>query len=62
MRLSKAWTVASKDFMTYRNKKSILYSTFYFVGLVSIGVPFILLYVASKPNSAAALPTLMNAF
>jgi len=62
MRLSKAWTVASKDFMTYRNKKSILYSTFYFVGLVSIGVPFILRYVASKPNSAAALPTLMNAF
>ena len=62
MRLSKVWTVASKDFMTYRKKKSILYSAFYFVGIVSIGVPFILRYVASKPNNAAALPNLMNAF
>ena len=62
MRLSKVWTVASKDFMTYRKKKSILYSAFYFVGIVSIGVPFILRYVASKPKNAVALPNLMNAF
>jgi ABC-2 type transport system permease protein len=62
MRLSKAWIVASKDFKTYRKKRSILYSTFYFEGAVSIGVPFLLRYVASKPNGAAALPALMNAF
>jgi ABC-2 type transport system permease protein len=62
MRLSKAWTVASKDFRTFRNKRSILYSILYFEGLVSIGMPFILRYVASKPNGAAALPTLINAF
>lgn len=62
MRLSKAWTVASKDFKTFRNKKSIFYSILYFEGIVSIGLPFILRYVISRPNGAAALPTLINAF
>jgi len=62
MRLSKAWIVASKDFKTFTKKKSILYSTFYFEGIVSIGLPFLLRYVASKPNGPAALPALINAF
>jgi ABC-type Na+ efflux pump permease subunit len=62
MRLAKAWTVASKDFKTFRNKKSILYSILYFEGFVSIGMPFILRYVASRPNGAVVLPTIMNAF
>lgn len=62
MRLSKAWTVASKDFKTFRNKKSILYSILYFEVVFSIGIPFVLRYVASRPNGATALPSLIDAF
>jgi ABC-2 type transport system permease protein len=62
MRLSKAWTVASKDFKTFRNKKSVFYSIFYFEVVVSIGLPFVLRYIASRPNGAAVLPTIMDAF
>jgi ABC-2 type transport system permease protein len=62
MRLSKAWTVASKDFKTFAKRKSILYSILYFEGVVSIGIPFIIRYLVSKPAAAANLPTYMNAF
>jgi len=62
MRLSKAWTVASKDFKTYTKKKSILYSLFYFEVVVSIGLPFIIRFIASKPGSVVALPNLIDAF
>jgi ABC-type Na+ efflux pump permease subunit len=62
MRLSKAWTVASKDFKTFTRRKSILYSIIYFEGFVSIGLPFIVRLLASKPAAAAILPTFMNAF
>jgi ABC-2 type transport system permease protein len=62
MRLSKAWIVASKDFKTYTKKKSILYSIIYFEVLISIGMPFIIRYVAGKPNGPARLPILINAF
>jgi len=62
MRLSKAWIVASKDFKTYTKRKSILYSSLYFEVVVSIGLPFLIRYIASRPNGPAALPTLINAF
>lgn len=62
MRLSKAWTVASKDFKTFTKRKSILYSIIYFEMIVSIGMPFIIRFIARKPNGLAALPTFMNAF
>jgi uncharacterized membrane protein SpoIIM required for sporulation len=62
MRLSKAWIVASKDFKTFTKRKSILYSIIYFAGLVSIGLPIILRFIANKPAAVTALPTLMNAF
>lgn len=62
MRLSKAWIIASKDFKTYTKKKSILYSIIYFEVVVSIGMPFIIRFIVSKPSTAAALPTLLNAF
>ena len=62
MRLSKAWIVASKDFKTFTKRKSILYSIIYFEAVVSIGIPFIVRYVAGKPNGAASLPTFLNAF
>jgi len=62
MRLSKAWTVASKDFKIFTKRKSILYSIVYFELVVSIGLPFITRLIASKPGGAAALPTFLNAF
>lgn len=62
MRLSKAWTVASKDFKTFTKRKSILYSIIYFEVFVSIGMPLLIRFIASKPSGAAALPTFMNAF
>jgi len=62
MRLSKAWTVASKDFKTFTKRKSILYSIIYFEVFVSIGMPLLIRFIASKPGGAAALPTFMNAF
>jgi hypothetical protein len=62
MRLSKAWTVASKDFKTYTKRKSILYSSLYFEVIVSIGIPFIIRFIAGKPSGAALLPTYINAF
>jgi ABC-2 type transport system permease protein len=62
MRLSKAWTVASKDFKIFTKRKSILYSIIYFEVVVSIGIPFIVRFIASKPSGAAVLPTFLNAF
>jgi ABC-2 type transport system permease protein len=62
MRLSKAWIVASKDFKTFTKRKGILYTIIYFEGIVSIGIPFIIRFIASKPSGVAALPTLINAF
>jgi ABC-2 type transport system permease protein len=62
MRLSKAWTVASKDFKTFARKKSILYSIIYFEVIVSIGLPFITRLIASKTKGAAVLPPFIDAF
>jgi hypothetical protein len=62
MRLSKAWIVASKDFKTFTKRKSILYSILYFELVVSIGLPFLIRFIATKPKGAARLPTLIDAF
>jgi len=65
MRLSKAWIVASKDFKTFTKRKSILYTIVYFELVVSIGLPFLIRFVASRPNTGPVtsyLPNLLNAF
>jgi ABC-2 type transport system permease protein len=63
MRLSKAWIVASKEFKTFTKRKTILYSSFYFEAIVSIGLPFLIRYVAGKTAGAATiLPVLLSAF
>ncbi len=62
MRLSKAWTVASKDFKTIRKRKNILYSVIYFEAVVSVGLPFLIRYITSKPKAVVGLPTLLDAF
>ena len=62
MRFSKAWIVASKEFKTFTKRKTILYSSFYFEGIVSVGLPFVIRYVTGKPAGEAALPILLSAF
>jgi ABC-type Na+ efflux pump permease subunit len=62
MRLSKAWIVASKDFKTFRKKKSILYTLIYFELIVSVGIPFILRFAETKTKRVDYLPGLINAF
>ncbi len=65
MRLSKAWIVASKDFKTFTKRKSILYTIIYFELLVSIGLPFLMRFVASRNNNVSVgsyLPNLLDAF
>jgi ABC-type Na+ efflux pump permease subunit len=62
MRLSKAWTIASKDFKTFTKRKNILYTLLYFEGVVSIGLPFLIRYIATKANAVVALPQLIDAF
>jgi ABC-2 type transport system permease protein len=60
MRLSKALTVASKDFKIFTRKKSILYSIIGFEVLISIGLPLIILFVSRKPGGLAVLSYLIN--
>ena len=62
MRLSKAWTVASKDFKTFKKRKNILYSSIYFEIVVAIGLPFIIRYMTGKPKAVPAIPTILSAF
>jgi ABC-2 type transport system permease protein len=64
VRLSKVWIIASKDFKTFRKKRSILNSIIGFILVVSIGLPFIieLVIVKAKNPPAVVLPVLINAF
>jgi ABC-2 type transport system permease protein len=62
MRLSKAWTVASKDFRIFTKKKYILYSIIGFEVFVSIGLPLIILFASNKPTGLAILPDLITSF
>ncbi len=63
MRLSKAWTVASKDLKIFTKKKSILYSLVGFEVFISLGLPALIPIVTRKaPNLATVLPGLISAF
>jgi len=62
MRLSKAWIVASKDFKTFTKRRNILYSIVYFEVFISIGLPFLIRFIANKPSAVALVPAFMNAF
>ena len=63
MRVSKAWTVASKDFKIFLKKKTILYSMIGFEVLVAVGMPALVRFVIGKAeNAAIILPALINAF
>lgn len=62
MRLSKAWTVALKDFQIFTKKKYIIYSIIGFEVFVSIGLPLIILFASNKPTGLAILPSLITSF
>lgn len=64
MRLSKSWTVATKDFAVFTTKKSVIYSTILFPLIVSIGLPLVVQFAGAKSGGipAAYLPGLLNAF
>ena len=54
-----------QDFKTFTKRKSILYTIIYFELIISIGLPFLMRFVASrntKVPAASILPTLLDAF
>ncbi|HVB63852.1 MAG TPA: ABC transporter permease subunit [Nitrolancea sp.] len=62
MRLSKAWLIASKDFMIFWKKPTILYSLVIFELLVSLGFPFLVKYITGKQSDPTVVGSLINAF
>jgi len=65
MNLQKSWTIAKKDLSIFRTKKSILASVVLFPVLVSVGLSLVVRYSGTRSGngiSAAALPTLLDAF
>ncbi len=55
MRLSKSWTIASKDFKTFLKKKNIIYSIFVVPLIVSFLFPAIIEY-AGRNNGGSGIP------
>jgi ABC-2 type transport system permease protein len=62
MRISKAWTVASKDFLIFTRKRSILYSIIGFELFVSIALPLLVRFIVAKAAPTEVLIALMNSF
>jgi ABC-2 type transport system permease protein len=64
MRLSKIWTITTKDFLIFRNKKSILYSLIGLLAFISVGLPFVIEHLVKKGGSGISviLPALIDAF
>lgn len=62
MRLSKAWTVASKDFLIFFKKRSILYSIIGFELFVSIALPLLVRFIVAKQAPTEVLVALTNSF
>jgi ABC-2 type transport system permease protein len=62
MRLSKAWTVASKDFSSFTKHKNVLLTIISFEGIISIGLPFFMNVITRRASAVALLPNFMNAF
>jgi ABC-2 type transport system permease protein len=62
VRLTKAWTIASKDFKTFTKRITIIYTIVVFEVLVSIALPLLVRYISSKAGRAAVLPNFIDAF
>jgi len=60
MRLSKSWTIASKDFMTFRKKKNIIYALVAVPLIIAVLLPLVVTYAGHKNGaSGIAAPELM---
>lgn len=64
MRLSKAWTVANRDFKIFGKQKNIWYSVIIFPVIISVIFPLVMQQTINRSNSipAAAIPPLLDAF
>ncbi len=65
MRLSKAWIIASKDFATFRRKRSILYTLIIVPILVAILIPGVIVVAQGRTNGGmteARLSVLLPSF
>jgi ABC-2 type transport system permease protein len=64
MRLLKVWTIASKDLLIFRTKRSILYSLVFFQAFISVGLPLIIeLLIRREGNHISEmLPRLIDSF
>jgi ABC-2 type transport system permease protein len=64
MRLSKAWTIASRDFKIFTKQKNVWYSVIIFPVITSVIFPLVLHQAINRANSisAAAIPTLLDSF
>jgi ABC-2 type transport system permease protein len=64
MRFKKIWTITLKDFLIFRNKRSILFSLVGLLAFISIGLPMLIEYFIRKSGSSLSplLLTLIDAF
>jgi ABC-2 type transport system permease protein len=63
MDLEMVWTIASKDLRIFRRRKSVFYTVIFLPLFISIGLPGIIWFVASKPEvSADFLKALLDSF
>ena len=63
--LKNAWSVASKDFATFRKRKSIIYATILFPLGIALGFPGVLVAIESVAGSgiiSASIVPFLNAF
>jgi ABC-2 type transport system permease protein len=62
VRIKKAWIIASKDLLTFRKKKSLIYSLIGFQVFNGVGLPTVVEYVVRKSPTfpADALTALLN--
>ncbi|MGD0817548.1 MAG: ABC transporter permease subunit [Methanomassiliicoccales archaeon] len=63
MDMETVWTIASKDLRIFRRKKGMFYAVILFPLIISMGLPGIIWFVASKPEvSSAILESLLDSF
>lgn len=64
MRMAKIWTIASKDFLIFITRRSILFSMVALLIFISIGLPLMIEYMVRRAgdSSSTLLPILIDAF
>jgi ABC-2 type transport system permease protein len=62
MRPSLPWVIASKDLKIFTKKRGVFYSIVALQIFVSVVLPLVIRFVVGKPEAAAAVPGLIDAF